>query len=391
MKIFESNGANRNLMSDEEKIERHQIEFVKDDWRNIRRIPNPSERVQLAAVEVSYKAIEFIKNPGERVQLAAIRQNPYEVILIMRNKGIKIIGHAAQTIAVKHNPYNIRLIKNPSLEIQLAAVQRDGNAILWFDGPIPLEVQIEAVKQDGGAIKYIPNPSPELFDHPQVKHAVIRFLLTKLNDVLLVESYIEYLIEHRVNWPEIPRIMKATERKSLDESGTPNQMSEEEQVERVRKNWRDIENIPNPSERVQLVAVQRWGLAIKYIQNPSERVQLAAVQNLPASIHHIPNPSEKVQLAAVTQDPMSIISIRNPTEKVQLTVILLDANQLTSIRRLIPSIFNDEQAKKSILLSLLTDLKEQRTDELRSKIEMLRDHRVNWPELDRIESAIFRK
>jgi hypothetical protein len=74
----------------------------------------------------------------------------------------------------------------------------------------------------------------------------------------------------------------------------------------------------NPSEEVQLAAVQEIGSAIKYIKNPSEAVQLAAVQKDGFAIYHITNPSEAVQLAAVRQNGRVIDYIKNPSEAVQL-------------------------------------------------------------------------
>ena len=78
-----------------------------------------------------------------------------------------------------------------------------------------------------------------------------------------------------------------------------------------------IKYIENPSEQVQLVAVQEDGHSIQYIQNPSEQAQLAAVNQNGNSIQFIQNPSEQVQLAAVQEDGYSIKYIENPTDKVK--------------------------------------------------------------------------
>jgi hypothetical protein len=78
-----------------------------------------------------------------------------------------------------------------------------------------------------------------------------------------------------------------------------------------------IQFIDNPSEEVQLMAVNENPYSIKYIQNPSQEVQLAAVEKNPYSIREIKNPSERVQLVAVKKNPRSILFIENPTKGVK--------------------------------------------------------------------------
>jgi len=79
-----------------------------------------------------------------------------------------------------------------------------------------------------------------------------------------------------------------------------------------------IEFIDNPSEALQLAAVERHGYAIQYIKNPSEALQLTAVNKNGYVIRYIKNPSEALQLAAVKQDRYAIRYIKNPSEAVQL-------------------------------------------------------------------------
>jgi hypothetical protein len=53
------------------------------------------------------------------------------------------------------------VVKNPSLEVQLAAVRQSGLAVEYIKNP-SLEVQCIAVKQGGSSIKYIENSSLEV-------------------------------------------------------------------------------------------------------------------------------------------------------------------------------------------------------------------------------------
>ena len=77
-----------------------------------------------------------------------------------------------------------------------------------------------------------------------------------------------------------------------------------------------IQHIKNPSEEVQLVAVNKDYYAIQHIENPSERVQLVAVNLKPRTIRYIENPTERVQIAAVNNYRYAIQYIENPSEKV---------------------------------------------------------------------------
>lgn len=48
----------------------------------------------------------------------------------------------------------------------------------------------------------------------------------------------------------------------------------------VKQNACLIEYIKNPSEAVQIEAIDSWGYSIEYIKNPLEELQIEAVRNL---------------------------------------------------------------------------------------------------------------
>ena len=68
---------------------------------------------------------------------------------------------------------------------------------------------------------------------------------------------------------------------------------------KIYDNPLEIANIDNPSEKLQLISVKRFGRAIKHIKNPTEKVQLISVKQDGNAIKYINNPSEAVQLEAV--------------------------------------------------------------------------------------------
>jgi hypothetical protein len=108
--------------------------------------------------------------------------------------------------------------------------------------------------------------------------------------------------------------------------------SEAVQLAAVNQEGYVIQYIKNPSEAVQLAAVKQDGYAIQYINNPSEDVQLAAVKQNGYSIAYIKNPSEDVQLATVNQRGYAIRYIENPSEDVQLAAVNQDGNAIKYIK-----------------------------------------------------------
>ncbi len=80
-------------------------------------------------------------------------------------------------------------------------------------------------------------------------------------------------------------------------------MSEHELIKRVRQNVGLLQVIKQPSEKVQLAAVEVSSTALFYLYEagvtPSEAVLQDAVKHFPAAIVYIPNPSEALQMLAV--------------------------------------------------------------------------------------------
>lgn len=62
-------------------------------------------------------------------------------------------------------------------------------------------------------------------------------------------------------------------------------MTNEKYMNMIRNNPYVIDRIENPSEEMQLLAVQMNSLALQYIKHPSEAVQKAAVANTARAIN----------------------------------------------------------------------------------------------------------
>jgi hypothetical protein len=83
-----------------------------------------------------------------------------------------------------------------------------------------------------------------------------------------------------------------------------NAKTEKQQIAMVRRNGWDIERIINPSEAVQLAAVNQSGHSIRFIIKggiiPSEAVQLASVNQNVWAFLNINRPSPQVIKTALT-------------------------------------------------------------------------------------------
>lgn len=101
--------------------------------------------------------------------------------------------------------------------------------------------------------------------------------------------------------------------------------TEEEQIEAVQSHSSAIKFINNPSEEIQLIAVQDGdSFAYVFIDNPTENVKLSTVQENPDMLEYIHDPSEEVQLTAIRHDPYTIRYIENPSETIQIAALKIN-------------------------------------------------------------------
>lgn len=92
-------------------------------------------------------------------------------------------------------------------------------------------------------------------------------------------------------------------------------------LESVQEYPENIKDIDNPSERIQIAAIEKDASLIKHIQNPTERASLLAVEKDTSTIQYIKDPSEKVQMTAIDKDASAIRYISNPSESVKLKTV----------------------------------------------------------------------
>lgn len=158
-----------------------------------------------------------------------------------------------QKIMEPLSPHFMWVTNSSDESVQLAAIQKDTNAIKYIKNPSEA-VQLAAVKKNGWSIQHIKNPSEE------VQLAAIA------QDAYAIRNIIE--------------------------------PSEKVQLAAVQKSAFPIGNISNPTEAVQLAAIQKNVWIIQYIKNPTESAQLAAVKQNKDAIKYIENPTPKVKALA---------------------------------------------------------------------------------------------
>lgn len=162
---------------------------------------------------------------------------------------------------VKENPMLLENIDNPSRDIIIAAIKKNGIAIKFIENQ-DFEMRRIAIESNPLSIEYMDNLEEEL-------------------QVLAV----------KLLWNSIKLIKNPSYKVKKEAVST--------------KGWA-IQYVENPEEELCLLAVTEEYDAIKYIENPSEEVQLKAVEKSWNAIKYIKNPSLEVRRKAVIEDEEAI-------------------------------------------------------------------------------------
>lgn len=110
-----------------------------------------------------------------------------------------------------------------------------------------------------------------------------------------------------------------------------NEMDEELQIHAILQKYQRFSFIINPSDKVKLAMLCRYGYGINLIHEPTEEMCQVAVMNIRQAIRFIKNPSIEVQRIAINEDPSSIRFIKNPPEEIQMQAIQMDSKVIVWI------------------------------------------------------------
>jgi hypothetical protein len=92
------------------------------------------------------------------------------------------------------------------------------------------------------------------------------------------------------------------------------------------------------SEKVKIAAVSTSGGVIRDIKNPSKDVQMAAIKEDPWAIAYIENIYPDVLIAAIKDEPRSISGLKNPSKEIQKLAIDINPFVLGRIQNVDPEI-----------------------------------------------------
>ena len=310
--------------------------------------------------------IRFVSHPDIELQELAVTNKPLAIA------DIKHPDKKIQMLAVKLQPYVIRLIKNPSEDVQLLAVNEDYESIRGIKRPTEAVMRVA-----------VHNCLPLIFNRyakisnkiaNEFKSEIIKYMLNmfKIGHIDQVESYLNGLMQRNINWPEL-EIMK----RSL--------AAETNRLDNTQLN-----------ENIFYDVVKKLKLAKSKIDEPNLENEYNKVKQDGYYIQHIKNPSETLQLLAIEEDPSIIAFIRKPTLLAVKTALIANPMLLQQPDKFYFSnkIVND--CKNEIIKYMLTHIKSTKKSKYynihESKLKLidaLQKRGINWPELTIIQHSLI--
>ena len=193
------------------------------------------------------------------------------------------------------------LNRNPSKALQRRKVKQDPDNIGLIFEPEE-DIQLLAIREDAKTLLMIKKPTEKA---KKVAIKLSPYLITRMTEDQVNDEL--KMLAIKCSASVFQYIKNPTEQMNL---------------QAVQIDGELIRFIKDPSEKVKLAAVTQDGDALRYIKDPTEQMKLIAVSNSPYVISSIASPSEKIQLFAVNKDPDSLQNFPVfPTERVQLAAV----------------------------------------------------------------------
>lgn len=165
-------------------LEQMQLEEIREDWFKFNTMRNDAlltEKVKMEVVTLNPGSIGNMYNPSEEVQLAAIAADPNTITHILKptekakelavslNPALIVaVGGSSDSLTeeqkisvVENDGLSLRLITDPSYDVQLAAIKDNANAIQYIEDPDE-SLQMAAVTGYPKSIKFIKDPTEEV-------------------------------------------------------------------------------------------------------------------------------------------------------------------------------------------------------------------------------------
>ena len=228
------------------KNEEEQIDFVKQDYKNIMYIKNPSVKVQIEAVNQHGLAIIYIENLSEEVKLIAIRNS---------SKAIMYIDNPSEEVkqeALKWSAYKAMKYFTYSVQEQLNAVRDNPIAFNYVDLKLR-EIQEEAIHQR--AIRFIN------FDKLEEEEIIKIYTdAVKESGYLIKYVNIDKLVHHKSKYFDLCLLAVKENSFSIEQMDfrqMNNKQAEQIQLESIKVDARSIQFITKPSDNVIITAIQQ--------------------------------------------------------------------------------------------------------------------------------------
>lgn len=200
---------------------------------------------------------------------------------------------------IKSNPSIIATIDDPTEEMKLLAVKKSGLVLEYIKNPT-IEIQEAAIDNNARAIKYIGSPTEDM-------------MIKAVNKGWSILEYIKNPTDQVIEL-------------AIDKSGWAIQYvknpSEELQLLAVRKNYDSIKYIKEPCERVQEEAVNISYDALRYIKTPSSHAELTAIRNNEAAINFVTGVDKDKILKFLKVNILVIKYVVNKISKDELEEVL---------------------------------------------------------------------
>lgn len=326
------------------------------DYRMIGKL---DEETQVKLVEKDILNISYVKNPSLNVQLAAVNS---------RGWSIRYIDNPCDQVkiaAIKNSPRSIEAIKNPTDEMKLMAIESDVDSMRYIKNPTE-EMKWMAINK-GISLSAIDNPTLEM-----------QLTAIKINgeNIACIGNPTDEMM-----WIAI-RSRGASIRLFADKA------TDEMKFAAIKSDGAACNFIPNPTREmfleavkvtpsifyqntaiskkyrgdgeICLEAVSRLGANISSVCCPTEEMKLAAVYNDGLVIRHIVAPTEEMKLIAVKQNGYAIEYIKDPPEEMKLIAVRNRGGAIAYIKNpteemKIEAIKNDPECIRYIHTKDITD------------------------------------
>ena len=166
--------------------------------------------------------------------------------------------------AIEANPSIIKMIPQPTDEMKLLALKKQGLVLEYIHHPTR-EMEELAINQNPRAIKFIENPTEQMMIKAvQAGWSILQYIKNPTDEVIkLALKQSGWAIQYAKNPSETLQLLA------------------------VRKNYDAIKYIEAPYESVQEEAVHISYEALRYIKEPSVHVELMGVKSNEAAVHFI--------------------------------------------------------------------------------------------------------